>query len=342
MTTDPQAASTDATGLENAGRGREVKFGQMLERLIEHSEYRRNRKKISSKLAISSAALSQYIRQQTWPSFGKLLAIADLFDVSLDYLVYGQPTGSTVTDYGPLYRYVDHALANVQARGSRHTAVVARIGRVLADRIDTVAEELAAMPTATREGLIQDDELLRLERYCHQCDLVSLNLEFNVIHAAGGLAPGRFLSVVAANLENNASYRFILPQDGSWDATVEAFRQLLSDQIGGDRVRQNCAFRLTSAPLMTGILLYRLDTIRLEAEEPALHAQIHDYLSDGEWLGCAIRTNSDSNSDMLMNRDHVGRARAAFQRIWSSGIAVLGARFSQVRAIGINTPPGSA
>src|SRR5580692_10410387 len=211
MTTDGHDASTDAMAREIAGNGREVKFGRMLEHLIEHSEYRRNRKKISSRLGISGAALSQYIRQQNLPSFGRLLAIADLFEVSLDYLVYGQSAGGGVTDPGPLYRYVDHALADVQARGSRHTAVVARIGRVLADRINTVAEELAAMPTATREGLIQDDELLRLERYCHQCDLVSLNLEFNVIHAAGGLAPGRFLSVVAANLENDATYRFILP-----------------------------------------------------------------------------------------------------------------------------------
>jgi hypothetical protein len=31
----------------------------------------------------------------------------------------------------------------LQARGSRHTAVVARIGRMLADRLDQVAEELA-------------------------------------------------------------------------------------------------------------------------------------------------------------------------------------------------------
>ena len=95
---------------------------------------------------------------------------------------------------------------------------------------------------------MQDDELLRLERYCHQCDLVSLNLEFDVIQAAGGLAPGRFLSVVAANLENGARYRFILPGDRPWDAPVDAFRQFLADQISGDRIRENCAFRLTSAP----------------------------------------------------------------------------------------------
>jgi transcriptional regulator with XRE-family HTH domain len=322
MTTESEDASTDATPLEIAENGREVKFGRMLESLIEHSEYRRNRKRISGKLGISGAALSQYIRQQTWPSFSKLLAIADLFDVSLDYLVYGQPTGGSVIDYGPLYRYVDHALADVQARGSRHTAVVARIGRMLADQIDEVAKDLVARAKSVHEGLMQDDELLRLERYCHQCDLVSLNLEFDVIRASGGLAPGRFLSVVAANLENGATYRFILPQDQSWDATVEAFRQLLADQIGGDRVRENCAFRQTAAPLLTGILLYRLDTIRLEAEEPALYAQVCDYLSDDVWLGCVIRTNDDSNSDMIMNPDHVRRARNAFGRMWSSGIAV--------------------
>ena len=93
------------------------------------------------------------------------------------------------------------------------------------------------------------------------------------------------------------------------DDTVDAFRLFLADQIGGDRVRENCAFRLTSMPVLAGLLLYRLDTIKLEAEEPALHAQIRDYLSDDVWLGFVIRTNNDSNSDMLMDPEYVSRAR---------------------------------
>ena len=72
--------------------------------------------------------------------------------------MYGQRASGAVADYGPLYRYVDHALADAQARGSRHTAVVARIGQVLADRIDAVAAEIASTPTAAREGLMQDEE----------------------------------------------------------------------------------------------------------------------------------------------------------------------------------------
>ena len=286
MSVEKHDASSDAAAGQSAGNGREVKLGQMLNSLIEHGGYNRNRKRISSRLGISSAALTQYIRQQNWPSFTRLLAIADFFDVSLDYLVYGQPTGGSLTDYGPLYRYFDHALADVQARGSRHNAVVTRIGRMLADRINDVAAELAATPTGAREGLMQDDELLRLERYCHQCDLVSMNLEFDVIQAAGGLAPGRFLSVVAANLENGARYRFILPSDRSWDAPVDAFRHFLADQISGDRIRENCAFRLTSAPVLTGLLLYRLDTVKLEARN--LHCTRRSAIISATRFGLAL------------------------------------------------------
>jgi len=169
-------ASDDAHKGQNAGNGREVKFGRMLESLIEHGGYSRNRKRILTRLGISGPALTQYIRQQNWPSFTRLLAHRGLF---------------------------------------RRDAVVARIGRLLADRINEVAAELATNPNAAREGLMQDDELLRLESYCHQCDLVSLNR---------------------------------------------------------DRVRENCSFRLSSAPILTGLLLYRLDIVRLENEEPALHA----------------------------------------------------------------------
>src|ERR1700684_1292095 len=147
MSAEKHDASGDATAGQSAGNGREVKFGRMLENLIEHGGYSRNRKRISTRLGISGPALTQYIRQQNWPSFTRLLAIADFFDVSLDYLVYGQPTGGSLTDYGPLYRYFDHALADVQARGSRHDAVVARIGRMLADRIHEGASELGASPS---------------------------------------------------------------------------------------------------------------------------------------------------------------------------------------------------
>lgn len=321
MTAPHQITSVTAI-TQSPARTREVKFGQMLESLIERGGYSRNRKKILTALDISAAALSQYIREQTRPSFAKLLAMAEFFDVSLDYLVYGRPTSSLI-DYGPLYRYVDHALADVQARGSRHSAIVARIGRVLTDRINVVAAELASAPTATREGLLQDDEILLLEKYCRRADILSLDLEFEVIYTEDGIAAGRFLPVVAANLERGAMYRFLVPgSDAKWHTAVDACRRLLADQIGGDRVRQCCSFRRTTAPVLTGAVLYEIDATGLEAEGPALHAQISDYLTGDNWLACVIRPNSDSNSDMLMDPFHAHRARASFDALWASAIAV--------------------
>jgi Helix-turn-helix len=308
--------------VEGKVQSRDVKFGQMLDSLIERGGYSRNRKRILGALDISAAALSQYVREQTRPSFNKLLALADFFGVSLDYLVYGQPT-SSVIDYGPLARYVDHALADVQARGSRHSAIVARIGRVLADRIDDVAAELASAPAAAREGLIHDDEVLRLESYCRRADIISLNLEFDVIHVEGDTAAGRFLQVVATNLQKGSRYRFLVPgQHHIWDSTITAFRSLLTAQIGGDQVLENCTFRCTTAPVMTGATLYQLDAAALSTEEPAVYAQISDHLDDGHWLGCVIRPNSDSNSDMLMDSHHCRRARDAFDALWSSSQAL--------------------
>ena len=64
------------------------------------------------------------------------------------------------------------------------------MGRVLADRIDDVAAELSGAPTAAGEGLVQDDEMLRLESYCLQADIISLDLEFDVIRGTAASPPG--------------------------------------------------------------------------------------------------------------------------------------------------------
>lgn len=317
-----QKASVGKPDGESALQRRDVKLGQMLDSLIERGGYSRNRKKILTRLGISGAALSQYIHQQTWPSFTKLLAIADFFDVSLDYLVYGEPTSSSPVDYGPISRYFDHAVANAKTRGNRHAAAVSRIGRMLADRIDEVAAELATTPAAVREGLIQDNELLRLERYCRKADILSMNLEFEVIDIGGELAAGPFIRVMADNLGRSVPYRFLLPHDKEWDVTVGACRRLLSAQVGGDRVRQGCTFRIAAASVLGGAAFYHLDIDSLETDEPVIHEQIRDYLSEDNWLGCILRSNDDSDSDMLMAPTHCRRARAAFDRMWSSGTAV--------------------
>jgi len=85
---------------------RAVKLEAMLSSLIERGGYSRNRQPILDAVQISAAALSQYARGQTRPSFQKLIELAAFFGVSLDYLVHGEPV-APVVDAGPLARYVE-------------------------------------------------------------------------------------------------------------------------------------------------------------------------------------------------------------------------------------------
>ncbi|MGH4025131.1 MAG: helix-turn-helix domain-containing protein [Pseudonocardiaceae bacterium] len=296
---------------------RTVKLGEVLTSLIERGGYSRNRQAILATVGVSAAALSQYARDETRPSFRKLVALADFFGVSLDYLVFGGPTRTTV-DHGPLARHVDRALAAVQTRANRHSALVTRIGRVLADRINEVAREVADSPTVGRAGLIQDDETLRLERYAGRVHFLTLDLAADLVGTEHEPVGGALFHVVAANLLRGCEYRFLVAGGNGHEVAVSSFRALLSSQAGGDRVHQFCDFRSATTPVMLGAGFYQLDVEALALQEPTLHAQIGDDVDEEGWLGYAMRTNTNSKSNMLMDFSRAKAARQTFDALWSA------------------------
>ncbi|MPZ82341.1 MAG: helix-turn-helix domain-containing protein [Actinophytocola sp.] len=298
---------------------RKVKLEEMLSSLIERGGYSRNRQAILESVGVTAAALSQYVRGHTRPSFQRLVALADFFGVSLDYLVYGEPV-SAPSDNGSPARYVERALADVRTQAGRHSDLMTRIGRVLADHIDVVARELAESRTAGVEGLIEQDEALRVERYCQQADIVATDLGPDVIAMPGGdAAAGQFFQVVTANLAKGCKYRFLLAGElGTRPEVVTRFRGLVAAVVGGDQLNENCSFRRTVLPVMGGAGLYRLDVAPLAMEEPALFTQFSKYLLNGTWLGYLIRPNQESNTDMLMSPSHTERACWAFDALWNA------------------------
>lgn len=298
---------------------REVKLEKMLNSLIERGGYTRNRGPILKSVGVTAAALSQYARGRTRPSFEKLVALAAFFGVSLDYLVYGEPMSAPV-DHGSIARYVEQAFIDIRSRTNRHSDVVARIGRLLVDRINEVATEILESRTAGIEGLVGQDEILRMERYCRRADIIATDLNPNVITLASGEAvPGQFFQVVTANLARGCSYRFLLAGELSMRSDVVLhFRTLISDTVGGDRLNENCAFRRTVFPVTSGSGLYHLDAVTFALEEPWLFTQFSKFLLNGTWLGYLNRPNDDSSADMLMSPDYTERACGTFEALWSA------------------------
>lgn len=301
---------------------REVKLETMLGRLIERDGYSRNRQPILDSIHVTAAALSQYTRGRTRPSFDKLLALADFFGVTLDYLVYGEPT-STPVDPAPITRYVEQALMDAQVRATRHSEMVARISRLLMDRISDVAKEVLAERPESSEGLIDLKEILRVERYCQQADIVALDLGSDITITAGGEPlKGQFFQVVIDNLIRGCRYRFLLTGELTTQSpAVVGLQQMISDAVGGDRLHEYCFFRTTTWPTAGAPVLYKLDVPRFEKEDPGLFEQFHEYLLDNTWLGYLNRPNEESTADVLMTPSHVKRALNTFEVLWNVATA---------------------
>jgi transcriptional regulator with XRE-family HTH domain len=298
---------------------REVKLEAMLNSLIERGGYSRNRQPILDSINVTAAALSQYTCGRTRPSFDKLAALADFFHVSLDYLVYGEPASAPTEDPGPIARYVEQALMDVRGHTNRHSDMVARIGRLLVDRINDVAEEVINSRSAGIEGLIENAEILRVERHCHQADIMTADLDPNIITIEGDeWVRGQFFTVVTENLKRRHTYRFLLTGGlTSKSPIVIRLRELITQEVGGDRLHAYCFFRTASSPVASTTVLYHLDSSAFAAEEPAIFTQFSNYLYENTWLGYVNRPNSESTADMLMDPCHVERARKAFDVMWN-------------------------
>jgi transcriptional regulator with XRE-family HTH domain len=296
---------------------REVKLEAMLNSLIERGGYSRNRKPILDSINVTAAALSQYSHGRSRPSFDKLVALADFFDVSLDYLVYGEPT-STPVDPNPIARYVEQALMDVRGRTKRHSDLVAQIGGLIMDRIDDVAEEVLNSSSAGTAGLIEASEILRVERYSRQADVVATDLEPNIITLdQDKAAPGQFLPVVIENLMRGRTYRFLLAGDLSGRSPIVLrLREMIAEAVGGDRLHAYCFFRTSAWPIAGATVLYQLDRAAFEAEESALFTKFSNYLHGNTWLGYLNRPN-ESTSDILMDPTNVSRARHTFEALWT-------------------------
>jgi hypothetical protein len=246
------------------------------------------------------------------------VALAAFFGVSLDYLVYGEPI-STQVDPGPIARYVEQALLDVSARANRHSDLVARIGRLLMDRVNEVAEEVVNSRSAGMEGLVENTEILRAEHYCKQVDIVAVDLDADIIEMENETAPGQYFPAMVDNLLRGSTYRFLLAGDLTTQSpVVSRLREMIAEAAGGDTLHERCLFRTTAWPVTGSAVLYRLDTQTFAKAEPALFTQFRKYLLEDSWLGYLNRPNEDSMADMLMGPNHVRRVRHAFDILWSA------------------------
>jgi transcriptional regulator with XRE-family HTH domain len=297
----------------------EIKLRETLAQQMESKGFRRNHREVARRVHISPSALSQYLHGRSEPSLTTLARLAEFFDTSLDYLVFGIERPREVVDLGPVTRYVDMALADLQARTSERANLVGRIARVLAAQIDAAATAMSAEGIAMG-GMISWNDLLVLERFSVQTDIVTLNLQKDIVTTPDGEgAAGRFLPVTAGNLSRGYRYRYLLPAAPfDWVEMVVRYRRMLVRAGASEEaVSQRCLFRATEGAAYVGMALYKLAVNELRAAEPLLYEQVSNSINAATQLGHVIPASDNLTADPLMDGLHLSMASKFFEQAWS-------------------------
>jgi transcriptional regulator with XRE-family HTH domain len=277
---------------------------------------------IAQEIGVSTSSITQYRQGQTRPSLDKLVALADVLDVSLDYLVLGDDTGAEEIDTGPIVRYMDQSLQDAQIRTAEHTALVAHVGRRLSQMLDEEVDKFLSEDPGRRlyDGMITDTETEKLEGHSEKSKLTLLDFSYNMIDVESE-TPGRFFTTVANNLSQGREYQYLLPEnvDIDWPSVTQNFRDLLIKQINSEvAVRENCSFRITGAPIFSGSVLYHLSEDDLKRDDPILYDYLceKDYVTNTGWIGYTTPPSLGGRGEPLMDDDHLARAIALFDDIW--------------------------
>jgi transcriptional regulator with XRE-family HTH domain len=304
---------------------REVKFEYILEQLLNDRHAGFTRKSLAEALQITPGMVSQYTRGKARPSLDTLAQVADLLGVSLDYLIFGEPTTSNSQRYADsTLQYVDIALSRLRVQTHADSAFIGRIAAALGRVLQDVAADVSSRTNQAISGTILDDETLMVEQFSTYTRLISTNLQYDILDLPGEDAKigGRFLPVVISNLRRGYVYDFILParDDRDWRAIVNDFNDLIRKEVGADHLAR-CRFKVTTLPVITGYGQYSLDVRRFEREEPLLFEQLRTWITAENQLAYAIAPSGEFQADTLMDEYHLKHAAAAYEQLWKASRA---------------------
>ncbi|WP_069162720.1 helix-turn-helix domain-containing protein [Nocardia altamirensis] len=301
---------------------REVKLAATLKRLVDEGEYRGNRKRVSTELGITTAALSQYINGQTMPSLEKLVAIADLFKVSLDYLMFSEdavtaPTG--MLQYGPLARFVEAGFSSVRADIAAESAFVAKIGTIVTEQIEAAARAAAKRP-ATLYGMLDKEQLLELERHSTSSTIFTTDLDDDIVKVDSeieqGVTAGNFLTVVAENISKKRTYHYILSPDmPDRELLIRQFRALLLRENVSEKDLERCKFSVALDTVYVGFCFFELDVEGLKNQSPVLFQYVRDYIGSDGRIGYIEPPSSPLRAYFLVDTERQRLAARALARL---------------------------
>jgi transcriptional regulator with XRE-family HTH domain len=297
----------------------EIKLAQTLPRLIKLKGFNRNRKIVCGAVKISPSSLSQYERGESMPSIMIAARLAAFFDVTLDFLLFGEDkTPRREVRDEPYFRYIDSALLDLRAQIVRHSWLVSEIGDLLAKRIDRAAHVLSGSPLPARHpGLLSDKSTYRAESYSLDTFVGTTSFSDDIRIVDGRAVLGQFLPVVIQNIKLQRRYRFVLPAGFDWSKHVNALRRTLDERVDNSALLEDmCEIRQSRSKFPIGFCYYRVDVVEMKQKEPEFFRHLEPFLSDDGFLCYSLPTNRLVQGIVLVERDQIADFIAYAEQSW--------------------------
>jgi transcriptional regulator with XRE-family HTH domain len=300
-----------------ASSHRRVAFETVLLDLLDSSAIAGNRKKLARAVGVNEATISHYLKGRIKPSFGTLVRIADFFNVSLDYLVFGErPQAHAPDDPVGIRAQIRRAVVETSDLSGRHLDMVTRISRRLQTKIDEAARDLAREgENQGPVGFVTDAEAIGMEACITRMRIMTRLFQSDTNEGE----PGAFFEVVLANLQLGRPYQYLLYGDReTWRPAVESFRRLVvSSGVPGEMAREYLQFRCLAQELVSSVCILDLDLALIKRREPILWERHQDNTSaDGTWAYLSIE-RADAQGGVTIEPIYLQSTLRQFSRDWA-------------------------
>ena len=295
-------------------------FPTTLRRLIRGSTFKNPRQKISRHLGLSLSSLSHYENGKTSPKLSTLIRLSEFFNVSLDFLICGQEFQRASSDEATskqTEQYADNALTRILAQTDRRSWLSGRLATHLQGFIDQAANELASEERLRSfPGLLDDHLTSILERYSHQTSIYNTYFDYSFIPNEGGGVPGKFFDVVATNLDEGKTYRYLLAPGYNWSREIEGFKKEIERSVGPEG-NSRCEIFVANHNMLTGLGLYQLNTEALLQYEPIIWEIISEYVDGKGRFAYLIPPTTNIHGDLIFPVREIESVFRQFESMWA-------------------------
>ncbi|HEV2638836.1 MAG TPA: helix-turn-helix transcriptional regulator [Actinocrinis sp.] len=306
-----------------ASAGREIKFQETLKDLLERSRSTVTHKKLGSAIGVSSTTVSHYVNGRIHPSFDALVGIAAFFNVTLDYLVFGERTQSRASqDTQSLRAEVQRALTDSNSYNGRQRDLIVRVNRQLHKEVDRVARSLLDdRENFGPAGFFSDSEAMAIEGCALHTKIMIQNSPADIdLDELGNATPGDYFNTLTDNISAGRTYQYIFYGKRSvYSSYAQIYRELLSRaDIPLGIVHENLEFRVMESELPAAVVIHDIDTALLERREPVLWERFRDNgIVNGTLAYTAIR-HQDALGGVVLYGGYFESALRMFKRDWEA------------------------